>query len=123
MIYPTRRAIYLLLAGAPMALALGLIRPELWLVAPGWIGVILACLILDTVAGAHPRHLTLDARFLHQVGVGDAFEQSFTARGRRLPQRAQLALPLDDRLPAAAALADDLPSTQSRQQAVPPHQL
>ena len=42
MIYPTRRAIYLLLAGAPMALALGLIRPELWLVAPGWIGVIIA---------------------------------------------------------------------------------
>src|SRR3546814_1255195 len=39
MIYPTRRAIYLLLAGAPVALALGLIRPELWLVAPGWIGV------------------------------------------------------------------------------------
>src|SRR3546814_4716048 len=82
MIYPTRRAIYLLLAGAPMALALGLIRPELWLVAPGWIGVILACLILDTVAGANPRHLTLDARFPHQVGVGDAFELSLTARGR-----------------------------------------
>ena len=92
MIYPTRRAIYLLLAGAPMALALGLIRPELWLVAPGWIGVILACLILDTVAGANPRHLTLDARFPHQVGVGDAFELSLTARGRSLPQRAELAL-------------------------------
>ena len=51
MIYPTRRAIYLLLLGAPMALALGLVRPELWLVAPGWIGVILTCLILDTIAG------------------------------------------------------------------------
>jgi hypothetical protein len=62
LIYPTRRAIYLLLAGAPMALALGLVRPELWLVAPGWIGVILACLVVDCVAGANPRHLGLDAR-------------------------------------------------------------
>src|SRR3546814_12139897 len=80
--------------------SLGLIRPELWLVAPGWIWVILACLILDTVAGANPRHLTLDARFPHQVGVGDAFELSLTARGRSLPQRAELALALDERLAA-----------------------
>src|SRR3546814_17707553 len=113
MIYPTRRAIYLLLAGAPMALALGLIRPELWLVAPGWIGVILACLILDTVAGANPRHLTLDARFPHQVGVGDAFELSLTARGRSLPQRAELALALDERLAAGGRLADAMPRTGS----------
>ena len=76
MIYPTRRAIYLLLLGAPMALGLGLVRPELWLVAPGWIGVIFACLILDTIAGASPRQLSLDARFPHQVGVGDPFDLS-----------------------------------------------
>ncbi|PKP72164.1 MAG: DUF58 domain-containing protein, partial [Alphaproteobacteria bacterium HGW-Alphaproteobacteria-5] len=69
MIYPTRRAIYLLLLGAPMALALGLVRPELWLVAPGWIAVILACILLDAAAGANPRRLTLDARIPHQVGV------------------------------------------------------
>src|SRR3990167_1478932 len=64
--YPTRRAIYLLLLGAPMALALGLVRPELWLVAPGWISVILACLIVDTITGANPRRaeiaLALDER-------------------------------------------------------------
>src|SRR3546814_7791438 len=98
MIYPTRRAIYLLLAGAPVALALGLIRPELWLVAPGWIGVILACLILDTIAGANPRQLNLDARFPHQVGVGDPFDLSLTANGRAVPPRAELALALDERL-------------------------
>src|SRR3546814_18192283 len=97
MIYPTRRAIYLLLAGAPVALALGLIRPELWLVAPGWIGVILACLILDTIAGANPRQLNLDARFPHQVGVGDPFDLSLTANGRAVPPRAELAPALADR--------------------------
>lgn len=108
MIYPTRRAIYLLLAGAPMALALGLIRPELWLVAPGWIAVILACLLLDALAGANPRHLALDARFPHQVGVGDAFELSLSARGRAVPPRAELALALDDRLAAGGRLAGEM---------------
>ncbi|MEQ8310773.1 MAG: DUF58 domain-containing protein [Sphingopyxis sp.] len=98
MIYPTRRAIYLLLAGAPLALVLGLVRPDLWLVAPGWIGVILACLILDTLSGANPRHLTLDARFPTQAGVGDSFELSLAAHGRNVPPRAAFALSLDERL-------------------------
>ncbi len=108
MIYPTRRAIYLLLLGAPMALALGLIRPELWLVAPGWIGVILACLILDTIAGANPRHLSLDARFPHQVGVGDPFDLSLAASGGAVPPRAELALALDERLAEGGRLASDM---------------
>jgi len=107
-IYPTRRAIYLLLLGAPMALALGLVRPELWLVALGWIGVIAACLILDTIAGANPRHLSLDARFPHQVGVGDAFDLSLAASGGAVPPRAELALALDDRLAEGGRLASDM---------------
>ena len=108
MIYPTRRAIYLLLGGAPIALALGLIRPELWLVAPGWIAIILACLLLDTIAGANPRHLALDARFPHQVGVGDPFDLSLTASGRDVPPRAELALALDDRLARGGRLASNM---------------
>ncbi|ALH82844.1 DUF58 domain-containing protein [Sphingopyxis macrogoltabida] len=108
MIYPTRRAIYLLLLGAPLALALGLVRPELWLIAPGWIAVILACLLLDTIAGASPRRLALDTRFPHQVGVGDAFDLSVTASGVAVPRRAELALALDDRLAAGGRLAGTL---------------
>ena len=108
MIYPTRRAIYLLLAGAPMALALGLLRPELWLVAPGWIGVILACLIVDTIAGANPRRLGLDARFPHQVGVGDPFDLSLAATGSAMPPRAEIALALDERLAEGGRLAGDM---------------
>ncbi|HWW58744.1 MAG TPA: DUF58 domain-containing protein [Sphingopyxis sp.] len=108
MIYPTRRAIYLLLAGAPMALALGLVRPELWLVAPGWIGVIVACLILDSIAGANPRNLALDARFPHQVGVGDPFDLSLAASGAAVPARAELALALDERLAEGGRLAGEM---------------
>ena len=108
MIYPTRRAIYLLLLGAPMALALGLIRPELWIVAPGWIGVIVACLILDTIAGSNPRRLTLDARFPHQVGVGDPFDLALSASGGAVPRRAEIALSLDERLAEGGRLAGDM---------------
>jgi len=107
--YPTRRAILLLLAGAPVALLLGLMRPELWLVAPGWIGVILACLILDLLAGAHPRALSLDARFPHQVGIGDPFDLRIVARSRRiLPADAELALAVDERLAAGGRIAGRL---------------
>jgi len=108
MIYPTRRAIYLLLGGAPVALALGLIRPELWLVAPGWIALILACLLLDAVAGANPRHLALDARFPHQVGVGDPFDMTLSATGRAVPHRAEIALALDERIAPGGRLAADM---------------
>ncbi|OWQ97744.1 DUF58 domain-containing protein [Sphingopyxis witflariensis] len=108
MIYPTRRAIYLLLAGAPLALALGLIRPELWLVAPGWIAVVLACLLLDAVAGASPRHLALDARFPHQVGVGDPFDMTLSATGRAVPRRAEIAIAMDERIAPGGRLASDM---------------
>ncbi|KTE15976.1 DUF58 domain-containing protein [Sphingopyxis sp. H115] len=113
MIYPTRRAIYLLLLGAPMALALGLVRPELWLVAPGWIAVILACLFLDAIAGASPRQLSLDARFPHQVGVGDRFNLSLAAGGAAVPLRAEIALALDERLVEGGRLAGDMRRTDA----------
>ncbi len=119
MIYPTRRAIYLLLLGAPFALALGLIRPELWLVAPAWIALILACLILDTVVGANPRHLALDARFPHQVGVGDRFDLALVARGPAVPPRAEIALALDERLVVGGRLAGDMVAVDAGADAPP----
>ena len=108
MIYPTRRAIYLLLAGAPVALALGLVRPDLWLAAPGWIAVIVVCILLDAAVGANPRRLTLDARMPHQVGVGEPFELALAAGGPAVPPRAELALALDERLSAGGRLASDM---------------
>ncbi|WP_428684869.1 DUF58 domain-containing protein [Sphingopyxis sp.] len=98
MIYPTRRAIYLLLLGAPVALALGLVRPELWIVAPAWIGLIFLGILLDATLGANPRRLTLETQAPHQVGVGDAFELRLIAKGKAVPRRAELALALDERL-------------------------
>lgn len=106
MIYPTRRTIWLLLAGAPAALLLGLMRPELWIAAPAWIAFLLACLAIDTAAGANPRKLALDARFPGQVGVGDAFDLQLTATSPTpVPARAEIALALDERLATGGRLA------------------
>jgi len=113
-IYPTRRAVLLLLAGAPVALLLGLIRPELWLVAPGWIGFITACLLIDGVAGPHPRGLALDTRFPHQVGVGDPFDLRLTATSERgVPRHAEVALAVDERLAVGGRLSDEMRAAES----------
>ena len=108
MIYPTRRAIYLLLLGAPVALALGLVRPELWIVAPVWIGLILVGLLFDATLGASPRRLALETQAPHQAGVGDPFDLRLIASGKAVPRRAELALALDERLAPGGRLAGDM---------------
>ncbi len=108
MIYPTRRAIYLLLLGAPLALALGLMRPELWVFALAWIGLVFFGLLFDAMLGASPRRLTLDARVPHQVGVGDPFDLKLIATGGPVPRRAEIALALDERLAPGGRLAGEM---------------
>lgn len=108
MIYPTRRAIYLLLLGAPLALALGLVRPELWVIAPAWIGLLLFGLLVDAMLGANPRRLALDATVPHQVGVGDPFDLRLVAKGPAVPRRAEIALALDERLAPGGRLAGEM---------------
>ena len=115
MIYPTRLTVLLLLAGAPVALVLGLIRPELWLVAPGWIGFLVACLLIDGLAGPNPRNLTLETRFPHQVGVGDPFDLTLIAVASNeggVPQRAEIALAVDERLAVGGRLADTMQAAE-----------
>ena len=108
MIYPTRRAIYLLLLGAPLALALGLVRPELWVIAPAWIGLLLFGLLVDAMLGANPRRLALDATMPHQVGVGDPFDLRLVAKAATVPRRAEIALALDERLAPGGRLAGEM---------------
>lgn len=46
-LYPTRLAIVLMFAGAPPALALGVIQPLWWLLGVGWIVVVAAAMAID----------------------------------------------------------------------------
>jgi uncharacterized protein (DUF58 family) len=51
-IYPTTRAIALTAAGAPVALLLGLARPELWAVGAAWVAFAVGLTLVDALLGA-----------------------------------------------------------------------
>ena len=55
MIYPTRRCVVAALAGAPIALVLGLIQPGLWLAAPAWLLAVGTLMLLDALLAPWPR--------------------------------------------------------------------
>ena len=55
MIYPTRLSILAALAGAPIALLLGLVQPGLWLAAPAWLMGLGVLMLIDALFGAAPR--------------------------------------------------------------------
>lgn len=105
MITPTPRTIALLLIGAPVALVLGLMRPELWLAAPGWIAFVTTCLIIDAVSGPSAQRIALTLDAPRQIGVGEPLRLAVTARSPgRLPARADVALAVDARLAASGRI-------------------
>ena len=55
MIYPTRRCVVAALAGAPVALVLGLVQPGLWLAAPVWLLAVGTLMLLDALLAPWPR--------------------------------------------------------------------
>ena len=57
MIYPTRRAIILALAGAPVLLAVGVLAPGFWLAGVIWAGLSLLLLLVDAALGADRRRV------------------------------------------------------------------
>ena len=108
MILPTPRTVLLMLAGAPVALVLGLIRPDLWLLALVWIGVVAALLLIDALVASSPRRIAVDLTAPRQVGVGDPFDvliRATSGDGRWRPARIDIALAVDARLDPAGRIA------------------
>lgn len=100
MIAPTGRAIALVALGAPLALLLGLYRPELWLAAAAWVGLGLALITLDGMLGPRVATARLALASPQAVGVGDPFDLDITVDtgGSGRPPAASLALDVDGRL-------------------------
>ena len=100
MIYPTRRAVLLLAAGAPVALLIGVLHPALWLAGPGWILVVFSLLLADTVlAGSRHRfQAVVDAPPYVAIGstAGIDVRARFTAGAR--PPEIEAVLEGDPRL-------------------------
>jgi uncharacterized protein (DUF58 family) len=99
MIYPTRRAIVLAIAGAPVVLGVALAAPGLWTLGAAWGLGAVALVLVDAWLAASPGKLSLELGAPHSLGVGGTGEAVVTARfSGGSPGRMELALGVNDRL-------------------------
>lgn len=99
MIYPTRRAILLAIAGAPVVLTVGLAAPGLWTLGAAWGLGAVALVLVDAWLAASPGKLRLELRAPASLGVGGAGEAVVSVRFTSgAPSRMELALGVNDRL-------------------------
>lgn len=70
MIYPTRRAILLMVLGAPAALLVGVLAPGYWLAGAAWIALIAGLIVVDAFTGARPEGAQLTVAAPPTLGVG-----------------------------------------------------
>lgn len=94
MIVPTQRAAVLVLAAAPLALVLGVVRPGGWLLAILWVFAVLVLLLLDGALAPRLRDDDLATAFPRSVEVGDRVEL-VPAGGPALRYAADVSAPLD----------------------------
>ncbi|MCI3134885.1 hypothetical protein [Phenylobacterium aquaticum] len=80
MVYPTRRSMILALAGAPVAVALGVLAPGLWALGLAWALAAVALVLADAWLAASPGRLNLSLDLPESLGVGGAGEAVVTAR-------------------------------------------
>ncbi len=98
-LYPTRRAIVLTAAGAPVALAVALAAPQLWAAAGAWVLMVIGLMLADTLLAARPGALTLAVRAPKVLGVGRGGTAEVAASfERRGPREIELALGANERL-------------------------
>ncbi|WP_374276128.1 DUF58 domain-containing protein [Brevundimonas sp.] len=85
LVYPTRALVLWALAGAPVALLVGVLAPGLWTVGVAWLAALAGAAVLDAVLSPAARdvELTLDSPDYLAVGrPGEAGVRATTERGR-----------------------------------------
>lgn len=103
-LYPTIRAIILAGAGAPAALLLSAIAPDLWFLAGAWLLVVAALILADLALAAPGRSLQVDVETPELIGVGAQAEGAVRLQFRGpAPKTVGVALAANDRLELAQA--------------------
>ncbi|HEY3696839.1 DUF58 domain-containing protein [Phenylobacterium sp.] len=99
MIYPTRRAVAVMAAGAPVALVAALAAPHLWVIGAAWVLATAGLVLADVWLAPSPRGLRLSLTAPGALGMGAPGEAVVEAafRGPRSP-KLQVALGADARL-------------------------
>lgn len=99
MIYPTRRAIALALAGLPVVLAVSLLSPGAWTAGGGWAVSVIALVLADAWLASAPDRLNVELGLPDSLGMGATGEAVIGARFEGpAPRRLEMALGLNERL-------------------------
>src|SRR5690606_10671715 len=103
-ISPTARAIFLMLLGLPLMVGIALLRPDLWIVSAGWIGLVCGLVLLDAMIGPALRafEAEVDAPPILYAGASDPLPVTFRFTRGRVPGRLEVQLETN-------ALLEDLP--------------
>jgi uncharacterized protein (DUF58 family) len=104
MIYPTRAAVILMLAGAPVGLLAGVLVPRLWIVAAAWTLMAATLMLLDAVLAASGRDLDVVLDMPGSLAVGRTTEIALLGRftGDRRPRVTWAAIETNARLAVEA---------------------
>lgn len=100
MIYPTRFAVLLAAAGAPLALLMAAVAPQFWLAGPGWVIFVAVLMLADSFLGGSRGNLVAEVDPPGYLAVGVPAEVEVTARfpkGFR-PAGVEAALQADPRM-------------------------
>ncbi len=105
MIYPTRRAIILALAGAPVLLAVGVAAPGLWLAGVVWAALALLLLMADAALGADRRQVGGRLQPPHGLAVGSTAEAAahISFAGGQAPSYVEARLETGERIEVSPA--------------------
>jgi uncharacterized protein (DUF58 family) len=76
LIYPTRAAVLITAAGAPVALAVAVLAPGRWYAGLAWPIAVLVLSLIDALIGAAPRTATAELRLPRSASVGTRVEGS-----------------------------------------------
>lgn len=100
MIYPTRRAVLIMAAGAPVALMAGVATPLGWVAGPVWIAAVVLLVALDALGSGSRTALEIDAPepFLAAVGRPGAARLHLRFARGKAPAEVEGALSGDERL-------------------------
>src|SRR6185295_5384370 len=97
--YPTRRMIFVALAGVPLALLAAMVAPSLWLAGPAWTLFSVGLFLLDAVMSAAPAGLQFSLQLPAALSVARPEEAALALSfGRSAPSRVELAFDSSNRL-------------------------
>lgn len=97
--YPTRRMIFVALAGVPLALLAAMAAPALWLAGPAWLLFSIGLFLLDAVISAGPASARYTVHVPSALGVARAEDASVSLSfDRGAPPGVEFAVDSNDRI-------------------------